>query len=62
MVAALNCGKTVELRNFGIFKTVQRLPRMGRNPKNPAVPIPIPAQNRIKFRPGKHIRRTAVSQ
>ena len=53
---ALARSETVELRNFGVFDVVARKPRMGRNPRNPSVDVPIPAKAIVKFRPGKEMR------
>ena len=53
---ALARSETVELRNFGVFDVVGRKPRMGRNPRNPDVDVPIPAKAIVKFRPGKKMR------
>ncbi|HPM42974.1 MAG TPA: HU family DNA-binding protein, partial [Candidatus Omnitrophota bacterium] len=41
IVDGLREGKTIELRNFGVFKVKSRRPRIGRNPKTgDTVPIP----------------------
>ena len=48
--------ETVELRNFGVFDVAARKPRMGRNPRNPSVDVPITARAIVKFRPGKKMR------
>ncbi|MBR90518.1 MAG: integration host factor subunit beta [Verrucomicrobiales bacterium] len=56
IVRALGRGSTVELRNFGVFKIATRKPRVGRNPRDPGVDIPIPARSVVKFRPGKEMR------
>ncbi len=53
---ALVDGRTVELRNFGVFKAEVRKDRAGRNPKNPNVDIPIPARKVVKFRAGKELK------
>ncbi|MDR2664043.1 MAG: HU family DNA-binding protein [Puniceicoccales bacterium] len=53
---ALKAGKTVELRNFGVFEVQMRKARVGRNPNRPEKPIQIPAQKVIKFRAGKELR------
>jgi len=53
---ALARNETVELRNFGVFDVVARKPRIGRNPRNPGVDVPIPARAIVKFRPGKEMR------
>lgn len=46
-------GKTVELRNFGIFKPVKRKARIGRNPNNPSVEVKIPEKWIADFKPGR---------
>ncbi len=48
--------QTVELRNFGVFQVVKREARVGRNPKNPGVDVPIPARYTVKFKPGKEMK------
>jgi DNA-binding protein HU-beta/integration host factor subunit alpha len=53
---ALIEGKTVELRNFGVFEIQVRKARVGRNPNIPKVPIRIPQQAVIKFKAGKELR------
>lgn len=53
---ALKAGKTVELRNFGVFEVQMRKARIGRNPNRPEKAIQIPAQKVIKFRAGKELR------
>jgi nucleoid DNA-binding protein len=49
-------GNTVELRNFGVFKTVMCKARIGRNPNRPAKDIIIPAHLVVKFLTGKELR------
>jgi nucleoid DNA-binding protein len=56
IVRALENGKTVELRNFGVFEIQIRKARIGRNPNRPAIPIQIPKQAVIKFKTGKTLR------
>ncbi len=58
----LNCiadelasGKTIELRNFGVFEVVVRKARVGRNPKKPQKDVVIPERAQVKFRVGKEI-------
>ena len=53
---SLASGKTVELRNFGVFKIETRNQRIGRNPKNPGVDIQIPERSVVKFRAGKELK------
>jgi len=49
-------GKTVELRNFGVFEVKLRRPRIGRNPNDPGKDVAIPARAVVKFKPGKEMR------
>ncbi len=53
----ITAGNTVELRNFGVFKTVMCKARIGRNPRNPGTDIVIPAHQVIKFRAGKELKK-----
>ncbi len=53
IVDSLASGKTVELRNFGIFKPVKRKARIGRNPNNPTVEVRIPEKWVADFKPGR---------
>ena len=47
----LKSGATVELRNFGIFKTKTRKPRRGRNPKT-GESVDIPGKRVVTFKAG----------
>lgn len=49
-------GDRLEFRDFGVFEIVQRKQKIGRNPKNAAVPIIIPARPAVKFTPGKKMK------
>ena len=51
IIEALAGGRTVELRNFGVFKVKTRGPRMGRNPKTGAK-VPIPERKVVAFKVG----------
>jgi nucleoid DNA-binding protein len=53
---AVATGKTVELRNFGVFEVKVRKARIGRNPNQPATDVPIPQRAVVKFKPGKEMR------
>jgi nucleoid DNA-binding protein len=53
---AMIAGKTVELRNFGVFEVKLRRPRIGRNPNDPDKDVTIPARAVVKFKPGKDMR------
>ena len=57
IVDALAQGKTIELRNFGIFKPVKRKARIGRNPNNPTVEIKIPEKWIADFKPGRIMKK-----
>jgi nucleoid DNA-binding protein len=52
IVDALIRGDTVELRNFGVFETVERKSRIARNPKA-RVELRIPPRRVVRFRQGK---------
>ena len=49
---ALCRGENIEIRGFGMFKTVLRKARIGRNPKN-AESVQIPEKKAIKWKMGK---------
>jgi nucleoid DNA-binding protein len=56
IIDALDEGKTVEFRNFGVFEVRKRKQRIGRNPNKPEDVVTIPARNVVKFKPGKIMR------
>ena len=49
---ALCRGENIEIRGFGIFKTVVRKARTGRNPKNSKL-VQIPAKKAIRWKMSK---------
>ena len=49
-------GDKVEFREFGVFEVKVRKARMGRNPKQPGIEVPIPARAMVKFKMGKVMR------
>ena len=57
---AVAAGKTVELRNFGVFKVKVRKARIGRNPNQPDTNVPIPQRAAVKFKPGKEMREAVL--
>lgn len=57
---ALAHGKTVELRNFGVFEVKVRKARIGRNPNAPARDVPIPPRAIVKFKAGKEMREAVI--
>ena len=48
-------GKRLEFRDFAIFEVVERKKKVGRNPKNPTVPISIPNRLIVKVKMGKAV-------
>ena len=56
MVECLSKGERCEFRDFGIFETVVRKQKIGRNPKKADVPIIIPEKRVVKFSPGKTMK------
>ena len=55
LIEGLKAGRTVELRNFGVFKVRQRAPRRGRNPKT-GQEVPVPPKRVVVFKPGLLMR------
>lgn len=53
---SLSQGDTVVMRNFGAFQVREMKAKIGRNPKNPAKDVPIPARAAVKFKPGKEMK------
>ncbi len=53
-------GKTVELRNFGVFEVKVRKARVGRNPNKPETNVPIPRRAVVKFTAGKEMREAVL--
>ena len=62
MTDSLSKGDRLEFRDFGVFEIVERKQKIGRNPKNAAVPIVIPARLAVKFTPGKKMRKVIEKQ
>jgi len=57
---ALAEGRTVELRNFGVFEVKVRKARIGRNPNSPEADVPIPPRAVVKFKPGEEMRESVI--
>ncbi len=53
-------GTHIEFRDFGVFDVCRRKQRVGRNPNNPGVPVPIPEHNVVRFRPGKSLKQRVL--
>ena len=57
---ALAKGDSVELRNFGVFDVRLTRSRIGRNPNEPEIDIPIPSRATVKFKAGKVMRQRVL--
>jgi integration host factor subunit beta len=55
VVRALRAGDKIEIRGFGSFRTRQRQPRLGRNPKTGAR-VEVPAKRIPYFKPSKELK------
>lgn len=55
VVRALHQGEKIEIRGFGSFRTRQRQPRVGRNPKTGAR-VDVPAKRIPYFKPSKELK------
>jgi nucleoid DNA-binding protein len=56
IVKALNDGRNVELRKFGVFELQTRRARIGRNPNKPENTVLIPERVVVKFKSGKELQ------
>jgi integration host factor subunit beta len=54
-VKSLKAGDKIEIRGFGSFRTRQRKPRIGRNPKTGAR-VDVPAKTIPYFKPSKELK------
>jgi integration host factor subunit beta len=55
VVRSLRAGDKIEIRGFGSFRTRQRKPRMGRNPKT-GEKVEVPAKRVPYFKPSKELK------
>src|SRR6266571_786056 len=55
VVHSLRAGDKIEIRGFGSFRTRQRKPRVGRNPKTGAR-VDVPAKKIPYFKPSKELK------
>ena len=55
VVHALRAGDKIEIRGFGSFRTRQRKPRVGRNPKT-GDRVEVPAKKIPFFKPSKELK------
>mgnify|MGYP001316472882 CR=1 FL=1 len=61
VVRSLRAGDKVEIRGFGSFRTRQRQPRIGRNPKT-GERVDVPARKIPFFKPSKELKDTINHQ
>ncbi|MDZ7639448.1 MAG: HU family DNA-binding protein [Bryobacterales bacterium] len=55
VVRSLHQGEKIEIRGFGSFRTRQRQPRVGRNPKT-GTRVDVPAKRIPYFKPSKELK------
>ena len=55
VIQALQAGDKIEIRGFGSFRTRQRKPRIGRNPKT-GDRVEVPAKKIPFFKPSKELK------
>lgn len=55
VITALKSGDKIEIRGFGSFRTRQRKPRVGRNPKT-GDRVEVPAKKIPFFKPSKELK------
>ena len=55
IVKSLHAGDKIEIRGFGSFRTRQRKPRVGRNPKT-GDRVEVPAKKIPFFKPSKELK------
>ena len=49
-------GEKLEFRNFGVFESVYRKPRIGRNPQKPQETVQIPGRYVVRFKAGREMK------
>jgi integration host factor subunit beta len=54
MTEALGSGERIEVRGFGSFSLVERLPIMGRNPRT-GEPVALPKRHSVRFKVGLNL-------
>lgn len=55
IVRSLRSGDKIEIRGFGSFRTRQRQPRVGRNPKT-GTKVEVPSKKIPYFKPSKELK------
>lgn len=61
IIRSLRSGEKIEIRGFGSFRTRERKPRTGRNPKTGAR-VDVPAKRIPYFKPSKELKDVVNSQ
>ncbi len=61
IIESLRNGDRLEFREFGVFETVIRKKKIGRNPKKPEVSIVIPETRIAKFTPSQKMKALVIS-
>ncbi|TVR43841.1 MAG: HU family DNA-binding protein [Planctomycetota bacterium] len=59
MIEELGNGNRLEFREFGVFETVVRKPRMALNPKT-LDPVPVQQKVVVKFKPGRLMKQRVL--
>jgi integration host factor subunit beta len=59
MTEALGSGERIEIRGFGSFSLVERLPIMGRNPRT-GEPVALPKRHSVRFKAGLELRQRVI--
>lgn len=52
IIEELGAGNRLEFRDFGVFETRERAPRIARNPRT-AERVPVPKKRTVKFKVGR---------
>lgn len=60
ITTALARGDKVALRKFGTFEVRYTPPKIGRNPKDAVLPVPIPARAIVRFKPSQELKDKAA--
>lgn len=59
MLEGLGSGERIEIRGFGSFSLVERLPIMGRNPKT-GEPVALPKRHSVRFKAGLELKQRVM--
>lgn len=61
IVGSLSSSHKIVMRNFGVFYVQETKAKVGRNPKSPDKPIPIPSRHIVRFKAGKNLREKVLA-